>query len=172
MFDALVILLAVAGPATPAADPLAPARAGKIQCIAPNKPKKSCIGLGTYTVRPDGSFDAVMNVIVSPTPRITMETRSTGKVEGDAVCSTVLKQEYAEAKITIDGAPAEEATAQAIRGQIVGAVAPLEGKKACSREVPEGELSRVDVTVDGTARPELTQRVIWVRPDEGYTLGM
>ncbi|MBO9623128.1 MAG: hypothetical protein J7500_10495 [Sphingomonas sp.] len=171
MFGTLLLLLA-ATQSQAAADPLASAREGKIQCIQPNKEKKTCLGLASLTVRPDGSFDSVARVMIAPTPAIVMETRSSGKAEGDALCAVIRQQDYANARITIEGAPADAATGDAIRGQLVGAVAPLDGKKACSRAVPEGDVLRLDVTVEGTARPDLTRRAIWVRPDEGYKLGM
>ncbi|HVJ01278.1 MAG TPA: hypothetical protein VM662_03795 [Sphingomonas sp.] len=172
MFETLLLLLAAGQGQAAIADPLALAREGKIQCIAPNKEKKSCIGMASYTVRPDGSFDTTARVLIAPTPAIVMETRSSGKKEADALCSVIRRQDYADARITIGDTPADAATGDAIRSQLLGAIATLDGKKACSRAVPEGEVLRIDVTVDGMARPELTQRSIWVRPDEGYKLGM
>lgn len=172
MFEMLLLLLTAGQSQAAIADPLAPAREGKIQCLAPNKEKKSCIGIASYTVLPDGSFDTAARVLIAPMPAIVMETRSSGKKEGDALCSIIRRQDYAGARISIEGAPADAVTGEAIRSQLLSAIATLDGKKACSHIVPEGEVLRIDVTVEGTARPDLTQRAIWVRPDEGYKLGM
>ena len=166
MIELLVALLATAG--AQSADPLAPARAGKIQCIGPNTEKKTCVGTATYVVRPDGSYDSVTTVMINPTPLITMETRSTGKVEGGAVCGVVRKADYEAAKFTMDGQPADEATAGAIRGQLLGAIAPMDGKNGCSVEKADGTL---EVTLDGVARPDLNQKALWVSPSDGYKIG-
>lgn len=167
MIELLVALLATAG--AQSADPLAPARAGKIQCIGPNTEKKTCIGTATYVVRPDGSYDVATTIMINPTPLITMETRSSGKVEGGAVCGVVRKADYEAASFTMDGKPADEAVANAIRGQLLAAVAAMDGKNGCSVEKADGTL---EVTLDGAARPDLNQKGRWVSPGEGYKIGM
>lgn len=166
MFGALLLLAA-----SQAADPLAEARAGKLQCVTPNIERKRCVALASYVVRPDGSYDTVITLMIAPSPLIGMETRATGKVEGDAVCSIVHKSDYAAAKFTIDGKPADEATTNAIGAQVMGAVSTLDGKVACSRDRVEGALMVEEVTLDGVARPDMTQKFIWVKPEDGYTLG-
>lgn len=166
-----LLLLATGLTATPSADPLAEARAGKLQCVTPDIGKKTCLALVSYVVRPDGGFDSVVTVMVAPSPLIAMETRSTGKVEGDAMCSIVRKADFAAAKFTIEGKPADEATANAIGAQVLATVEGLDGKKGCSRDRPEGNVMVEEVTLDGVARPEMTQRFIWVKPEDGYKLG-
>jgi hypothetical protein len=157
--------------ASQTADPLAEARAGKLQCVTPNIETKKCLAMASYVVRPDGSFDTVITLMIAPSPLIGMETRATGKVEGEAVCSIVHKSDYAAAKFTVDGKPADEATTNAISAQVLPAIAPLDGKKACSRDRAEGALMIEEVTLDGVARPDMTQKFIWVKPEDGYTLG-
>lgn len=166
MFGALFLIAA-----GQAADPLAEARAGKLQCVTPIVETRKCLAMASYVVRPDGSFDTVVTLMVAPSPLIAMETRATGKVEGDQVCSIVRKSDYAAAKFTVDGKPASEATANAISSQVLGAVTALDGKKACSRDRTEGTLMVEEVTLDGVARPDMTQKFIWVKPGDGYTLG-
>jgi len=153
-----------------AADPLAEARAGKLQCVTPNVEKKTCLALASYVVRPDG-FDTTVTVLIAPSPLIAMETRGTGKVEGDAMCSIVKKSDYEASKFTVDGKPADAATSQAIGAQILAAVSGMDGKKACSRDRMEGDFLVEDVTLDGVARPEMTQKFIWVKPADGYKIG-
>ncbi|UZK66956.1 hypothetical protein [Sphingomonas sp. M1-B02] len=169
MFESLFLILAASG--AQAADPLAPAREGKIQCIAPNKEKKTCMGTATYTVRPDGSYDSVVVAMIAPAPLITMETRSSGKVEDGAVCGLVRSQDYAASKFSVDGKPADAATAEAIKGQVLGAIASMDGKNGCARDRVDGDLVAVEVTLDGVARPELNQKISWVKPEEGYKIG-
>ena len=166
MFESLLILAAAAG-----ADPLAEARAGKVQCFTPNRATKTCAGIAIYTVRPDGSFDSVTTMMIVPAPLVTMEVRNSGKVEGDAVCNVVKKADFDKAVLSMDGGPVNAAMEQAIRSQVVASLAPMEGKNACARDKVDGDVILAEATLDGVARPELNQRYIWVKPEDGYKLG-
>lgn len=166
MLATLLLLATAAG-----ADPLAEARVGKIQCINPNHETRTCIGIASYTVRPDGSFDSVMTMMIAPAPLVTMEVRSSGKVEGDALCNIVRRADYDRATMTMDGGPANPEIEQAIRAQILPSITPMEGKNACTRYKAEGGVSVAEATLDGVARPELNQRYIWVEPGDGWKIG-
>jgi hypothetical protein len=166
MFATLLLLATAVG-----ADPLAEARAGKIQCITPNHETRTCMGIASYTMRPDDSFDSVMTMMIAPAPLMTMEVHSSGKVEGDAVCNIVRKADYDRATMTVDGEPANAETQQAIRAQILPSIATMEGKNACVRGKAEGGVSVAEATLDGVVRPELDQRYIWVEPGDGWKIG-
>lgn len=165
-----LFLLATAAPAQ-AADPLAEARAGKIQCITPNVAAKTCAGLVSYTVKAGGAFDTTATMLVAPSPLVTIEVKSSGTVENGMTCNVINQADYAAGKVLMDGAPANEAMSQAILAQLGGAIAPLAGKKACGHDVKEGDVIVAHAIVDGAAMPALDQRFIWVSPADGYKLG-
>ncbi len=167
----LVTLMMLLATPQAAPDPLAQARAGKVQCVSPNREKKTCMAIGSYVVRPDGSYDSAVRVLINPAPEMVMEVKATGKVENGQVCGIVRKADYDAAILTMNGAPMEEAMASALRPQIAGAVTPMDGKKGCSAEKADGDQFVSEVTLDGVARPEMTQKFIWVNAGE-YTLGM
>ncbi|MDT8758346.1 hypothetical protein MZO42_06530 [Sphingomonas psychrotolerans] len=171
MIEAMFLLLA-AGVSQTAGDPLASAKAGKLQCANPNVEKKTCLGLTSYKVNPDGSFATVTTLMVAPQPVITMEVKSAGTVKDGALCAPVRTSDFEAASLQMDGKPADPAIASAIRAQVVASIAPLAGKTGCTRETPDGAVSKAEVTIDGVARPELTQRVLWVKPEDGYKLGL
>ena len=166
----LTLALLAAGQAAP--DPLAPARAGKVQCVSPNREKKTCLAIASFVVKPDGTFDSVVRVMVNPAPAITMETHAGGTVEGNGTCNIIRTEDYAAATFTMNGAPMDETMAATIRPQVTAAIAPMVGKKGCSIERTEGDMIVSEVTLDGVAHPEMTQKLIWVSPSDGYTLGM
>ncbi len=171
MIEALLLLLTAAAPQA-AADPLAPAKAGKLQCANPNVEKKTCLGLTSYKVNPDGSFATITTLMVAPQPVITMEVKSAGTVKDGALCAPIRTSDFEAATFQMDGKPADAAVASAIRAQVVASLAPLAGKTGCTRETPDGAVSKAEVTIDGVVRPEMTQRVLWVKPDDGYKLGI
>lgn len=166
----LTLALLVAGQAAP--DPLAPARAGKVQCVAPDREKKTCLAIASFVAKPDGTFDSTVRALVNPAPAIVMETRTSGTVEGNGTCNVIRLEDYAASTFTMNGAPMDEATAGMIRPQVTAAIAPMAGKKGCSIEHAEGDMIVSEVTLDGVAHPEMTQKLIWVSPSDGYTLGM
>jgi hypothetical protein len=168
----LTLALALLAAPQAAPDPLAPARAGKVQCVSPNREKKTCLAIASFVVKPDGGFDSVVRVMVNPAPAIVMETHTSGIVDGAQTCNTIRAEDYTAATFTMDGAPMDESMAATIRPQVAAAIAPMAGKKGCSLEKPEGDMIVSTVTIDGAARPEMTQKLIWVSPSDGYTLGM
>ena len=171
MIEAFFLLLASTAPQA-ATDPLASARAGKLQCASPNVEKKTCMGLSSFKVNPDGSFESVTTIVVAPQPLITMEVKTPGTVKDGALCSPIRKTDFEAATFKMDGKPLDEAMATAIRTQIVGSITPMLDKMGCARETPDGAAFKAEVTLDGVAHPELTQRVSWVKPEDGYKLGL
>ena len=165
----LMMAMLAAGQAAP--DPLAPAREGKVQCVSPNREKKTCVAIASFKMRPDGGFESVVRVMVNPAPEIVMETHTIGTVENSLTCNMIRTEDYDAAILTMNGAPMDEAMAGAIRPQITAALAPMAGKKGCSHERPDGDMIVSEVTLDGVAHPEMTQRLIWVSPSAGYSLG-
>ncbi|RYY35729.1 MAG: hypothetical protein EOP59_15170 [Sphingomonadales bacterium] len=166
MLEALLILAASATAQT--ADPLAQARAGKVQCVTPNDANKTCMGVTTYKVNADGSFETETTLMIAPSPLITMTVKAPGNVQGNALCGPVDKADFAAATILMDGQPANDAMAAAVRAQLSGAIAPMDGKMSCGTEAADGT---VTVTLDGVARPDMTLKTKWVSPSDGYKVG-
>ena len=165
------LLLASAAPQA-AADPLASAKAGKLQCANPNIEKKTCMGLSSYKVNPDGSFESVTTIVVAPQPLITMEVKAPGTVKDGALCGPIRKADFEAGTFKMDGKPLDEAMANAIRAQVIGSITPMLDKMGCARETSDGTAFKAEVTLDGVAHPEMTQRVLWVKPEDGYKLGL
>jgi hypothetical protein len=172
MIEAFLLLLASGAPQVAAADPLASAKAGKLQCANPNVEKKTCMGLSSYKVKPDGSFESTTTMVIAPQPLITMEVKAPGTVKDGALCGPIRKADFEAATFRTDGKPLDEATANTIRAQVVGSITPMLDKMGCARETPDGAGFKAEVTLDGVAHPEMTQRVLWVKPEDGYKLGL
>ncbi|MBC9031778.1 hypothetical protein IAG41_05180 [Sphingomonas sp. JC676] len=166
MFGALLLLAA-----SQAADPLAEARAGKYQCVVPNEEKRTCLGTTSYKVT-GNTYESTTRIFLAPTPPITMELHTTGAAKDGKLCETVRLTDFQGAIVLLNNAPADEATSNAVKSQLTGAVAALDGKMACSTIKPaeNGQLFN-EVAIDGTVRPDLSQKFIWVKPEDGYTLG-
>jgi len=167
----LTLMLALLAPTQPVPDPLAFAREGKVQCVSPDREKKTCLAIAAYKPGAGNSFESTVTVLVNLAPLITMATHTTGTIETGGMCNTIRAEDYAASVFTMNGAPMDESMAASIRPQVTAAIAPMVGKKGCSREHAEGDMLVSEVTLDGVAHPEMTQKLIWVSPSDGYTLG-
>jgi len=169
MFASLLLLAAAAGGQT--ADPVAPARAGKTQCVVPNQEKKTCLGTTSYKIA-GNSYEATTRLFLAPTPLITMEIHTRGTVSNGQLCETIKLSDFQAGTVYMNGKPADDATANAVKSQLTAAVTPLDGKNTCTTIKPaEDGLLLNEIAVEGTVRPDLGQKFVWVSDKDGYKLG-
>jgi hypothetical protein len=173
MIAALLLAGLLAGQSAPAgpADPLAPARAGKLRCIAPNAARLTCRTIIRYKVESDGDFDATVTGLVSRDSTILLRYKTFGRVEEGGVCVMMRTGDFQNGMLLSSGRPLAPNADDAMRLQVLGAIQPLQGKKRCYQDRTEDGVTRAIVTLDGVAHPELTQTVTWVAPAEGYAVG-
>jgi hypothetical protein len=106
--------------------------------------------------------------MISPSPLVTMKTVSPVTVRDGAVCGPLSGVD--QARITIDGQPADEAVAARVRAQLAAAMAPILGKEVCTTYRRDGDGLAAEVTIAGVARPEMRDTVLWVHPAAGYAV--
>jgi hypothetical protein len=165
---ALALLAPVQGEAVP--DPLAPAKAGRIRCIDPDRSARTCGTIVHYTLRGDGAFDALVTGVVNRDPVIVLEYSTFGQVRDGMVCSRVRPADFNSGKLTSNGTAVSPALEANTRLKLMEALQPLAGHERCYRDAGAGELT-VNVTIDGLLRPEMGQTAIWVLPEDGYAPG-
>ncbi len=165
MLTVMMFLAGLQGAPT-AADPLAPARAGKLQCHAPNAAAKSCRSLASYTFAPDGSILNKADVLLAPQMGLIMTVTSPVAVKNGAVCGALSGID--KATFVMNGQPTDQATTDAIRQQVGQAMAPMLGKQVCTTYKPDGEGFIASAVIDGQPAPGGDQKVIWVAPTDGY----
>jgi hypothetical protein len=173
MIAALLLAGLLAGqsaPATPA-DPLAPAREGKLRCVAPNPARLTCRTIIRYQVADDGSFDATVAGLVSGDSGILLRYKTFGRIEEGGVCVMIRASDFQNGMLLSNGKRMAPNADQAMRLQVLNSVQPLQGKKRCTQDRTEDGTTRMIVTLDGVAHPELTQPVAWVARSEGYAVG-
>jgi hypothetical protein len=154
-----------------APDPLAPARQGKVRCIAPDAAKKTCQSIIQYTPHEDGSFDARVAGIVRREPSVVVIYRTSGAVEGELVCSTVRPYDLLHGDFFQGDKPLTGALGQQVHDELMLRLQAIAGQKRCYTDRVEGGQLHAAVTLNGIAHPEMDQTAIWVSPDEGYALG-
>lgn len=148
-------------------DPLAPARAGQLQCHTPDIARKTCQALAGYTFAADGTILNQAEVVLNASPLIVMWNESAVDVRDGAICGRLA--EFDKARFVIEGGSADPVVADQIKAQVAAAYAAI-GREGCTRYTDSGDTLTAEVTIDGVARPEFNQPVIWVSPADGYTV--
>ena len=168
----LMLLLALAAPqAAPGGDVLSPARQGMIRCVAPNRLRKTCATLTSFTVHSDGSFDADVTGVGVQGTAITVQYRVAGKLIDGAACFTQHRDTLAGATFAKPGAKLAQTLQNTLRRQLQEAMEPLVDRVRCYRDRSEGGGLVAKTTLDGVAHPELDRPVMWVAPDAGWKVG-
>lgn len=157
----------------PVADPLAPARAGKVQCLDPDPAARSCRGMAWFDLRPDGSVEARQIIIFPNMPAYAAEARFRLRREGAALCGVLSETEMASHRVVHSRAPFAPARDDRIiilfREAMVGA---LWNRKLCSHHYARtgDDLMQEVGTIDGQFAGELMSLYIWVDPKAGWRL--
>lgn len=148
------------------ADPLEPARAGKVQCYDPIIAEKTCRAMGAYRFGADGEIWNDAQSVVNDTPHIVLRATTRVYVRDDAECAKSDNLAEEITAIEVDGAALTGAQYDAIRKQAAEAMSATIGNgELCTvyHPKPDGSL-RAIASLNGVARPDLESVVRWVNP--------
>lgn len=171
----ILMLAAMAASTTPAstapsviADPLAPARAGKLLCQTPDAAAKTCLMLTDYSFGADGQITNRYEVMLTKSPWLTVRVSAPVTVKDGAVCGLLEGTEKAE--VFTEGKPADAETTAKIRDGLKQLYSPFEGKDACTSYTANGDVYDAALTIGGVASKGLPERVIWVDRADGWAV--
>jgi len=171
MTSILALWLALAsGSIAPAAaaDPLAPAWTGQVQCYGPNVERRSCVSIGAYAKDAAGAIQNTATVLLAVQPLIVMRATAAVQVKGESVCAVLATSDIETAEFTIDGQPAAPDNVASIRRGIAPAYQQVLNRELCTTYELDGAETKALVTIDGRRRPDLDLRVRWVAPSDGF----
>lgn len=157
-------------PGTGFADPLAPARQGKVQCYEPDRAHKTCRSIGSYTFASDGSIMNQAEALISPQQLVIMKTNAPVVIRGDAECGTPRKQDLDAAEIDVNGRKLAEEQAAPARVQIEQAMASFIGKEICSTYAAQSDGTMLTSETLGGVPMQNHEVVLWVDPGDGYRI--
>ena len=150
-------------------DPLALAREGRLSCFTPDLAAKTCRAMGAYSFHHDGSIESEGVVIINFDPLIVMTITAPVYVRDEMVCRPLRLADLDGAVFEIEGAPATAEQTNALRVQMRARMAPMEGE-ICSAYVRDGDGFTSTGYFNGRRHSGLDDRMIWVRPEDGYTV--
>jgi hypothetical protein len=160
-------VLAAAAPVASPIDVFAPARNGQLACIVPDKAKKTCRSLSSYTFK-DGKIIDTTETLLVEKPLLTVITRSVGEIRGRNSCGTIRTEDIEDATFLVRGNKASRRTADRGREAFMAVMANYLDREICSTYVPDGSAFRTVILVNGSEHRHLSQPMIWVKSSDGY----
>jgi hypothetical protein len=157
----------------PVKDPLAPARAGKVQCHEPDPAAKTCRIMTWFSEGANGRVQLRQLTALSDTPSLAAELRFGLTREGPAFCGVVDASYMAGFRIVSGRAPYPVADNK--RYAILYREAMIEAlwnRKTCSYAFAwPGDDMQLEVgTVDGEFAGELMASYLWIDASAGWRL--
>lgn len=151
-------------------DPIARAQGGVVECFSPNTLTRTCAGMSAYRILDDGKIASDQVVLIQNHPLVILSGTSIVYMRDGMVCDRVEQVDIDSARFTIDGAPAPADVAQSLRNALAASLSGID--ELCARYTPEADGARVTVFADGVERPDLSDHMIWVRREDGCTVGV
>lgn len=156
------------------ADPMAPARAGRIQCHYPDPAARSCAVMTWYDVRPDGSARTRSITALSDELRLAAEARMEIRPGGSGgMCGVIDDDHLATYRIVQNRAPfAPVDNKQLYLLYREALIEALWNRTHCALNYSRADSAmQLDVsTVDGQFAGEMMAEFIWVDPKAGWRL--
>jgi hypothetical protein len=164
-----IFILALASPALAAdADPLAPGRAGKVQCFTPDVKAKTCRQIVSFTFGPGGAI--VTHASTALNENVVMHHGGPVTIRAGAVCRRLAANDLDQASFSLGGKPASSADTAALRVEVKTEYAGMIGKELCTSYRPAGRFFAASLAMDGVLQTDVTDTVLWVNPKDGYKL--
>lgn len=152
-------------------DPLAPARDGMVQCHDPRLDTKTCTGIGAYTFESDGTIqNQATFALPSGRDALVVKTTVPVTVRDGAVCGPISRDAIKTASVYLNGRRVPPDDANQIRVQLMAVLAARFGKEICTTYRAFKNEYYAAVTIDGAPDPASSDYVLWVKPDDGYTV--
>ena len=151
--------------------PIKPAEEGKLQCHDPDREAKTCQSLASYRALGDGMFENMAHVGLPTVPVTVMDIVSRVTIRNGQVCGRIEQADLEAARFTQNGEELSEAITAEYRKRVVMLYSSTMGHDLCTSYEVDGEELVTHPSIDGEARPDMSRRVIWVSPEEGYRVG-
>ncbi len=107
-------------------------------------------------------------MLISPNGSVVLETTAPIEVKNGAVCGFTRAKDVTEGRLRVGGSPVPRDKAAPALAQLATALSVIIDKEICTSYTPKDGALIARASIDGVDHPELTQRVKWVKPSEGY----
>lgn len=165
-----IIGLATSSIALANEDPFAPAKSGKIECLAPDSDRKTCVVMTRYEWDGNGNVFGEDEMLMSGDPPTSVRGRDLVTINGTEVCGVVNKASPDNVTYLRDGVPLPDNEQAKLLEADSQKYSAYVGKTFCKDFSPYESVFIVQISIDGQGYPSSTTRMKWVDPSDGYSL--
>jgi hypothetical protein len=154
------------------ADPLAPARDGKVLCIGADAAAKTCDAIGRYSFEADGAISSETRALISASPVIILVTRTPVYMRGELECSQTAGYADQIVGMEVEGQGVPDGQLAGMRTAIAAQMSAALGEgEMCSIWSPavDGKVTYT-ATLNGVDKPEMAGEALWIDADAGWTV--
>ena len=149
-----------------ATDAFAPARDGKLICTEPDTGPKLCDAIWRVTFGTDGMILGRADRIGSH--GILMSVPFVMTLKDGALCTSPGAINVDKIRLTRNNAPLDAEQDKEMRAEMRADLANNDISEACIKPVTRGDGLVLVSIIDGEARHDMENRMIWVSPEDGY----
>lgn len=167
MFGTLFLLATVSlsGSGT---DLMTEIRAGKLLCSNPDVSTKTCSAIVIFSVGDDGDIKETTEMLISPSPPITLEMSSPSQIQGSVNCTVLTLPLMQKGRVRVNGAPLPSDQNEAVLSKIIEVMGPMADKRACEElRIEAGQLLKIG-QVEGIEVTLPGKPVKWISPEDGF----
>jgi hypothetical protein len=166
----ILVLAAVA--ADVSSNPLEPAARGQLECSIPDLRRKTCAALTTYLPGRGGEYTAIGKMLLADKPRLTLEITLSVRLVAGTICGRMSIADLELAKVTAPDRTFRVKEAAPLLAELTDMYEHMGmlDKEICATHHVNGQDIVEKSSVDGLARPDLVQRIRWVKPEDGFRL--
>jgi hypothetical protein len=150
---------------------MAPAQQGKLQCQMPDMLFKTCASLTKVEASGPDAYRLETSLLINPQGPVVATIHTTVSVQGPEICDDNDPADVAAATVTVAGKPLAAAAAASHIAKLKRAFASFSRKRVCTQIVDgEGGTVKVQGRVAGKRVPALDYDMVWVGPNDGWTV--
>jgi hypothetical protein len=168
----LLVALIAASATDVDTSPLTKSDGGFVQCYEPDDTAKTCRSIAAYRRSGAGTWDNIAIVSIDPGHPVSFETITPVSVKNGAVCGYIRLADLLKGKLRVSGEALPDDKAAPVLAKIAAAMAPMLNREICTTYVQRQGSLVATATVGGLTTPVPDQRVRWILPSDGYTVGM
>lgn len=148
------------------------AREGKVACVSPNLPMKTCVVMTSFVWETDGTVTSIETGGFPSQPDLTITASTKGRVQGPKFCYVASKDAFDVVSIKRAGVPIPASEFEKFEDAFTEISRPIYGSEFCAEfEFSEViEFFTVQMFLDGSPIEDGRYSGVWVDVDDGFKL--
>ena len=143
-------------------------RADQMLCSNPDLSTKTCSAIATFILDENGNATETAELLISPSPPITLEMSTSVEIRGSVNCSKLTLAQMQKGRLRVNGTLLPSEQNEAALSKITAMMASMADKRACDElRIEAGQLIKIG-QVDGIEIKLPGKPVSWISKNDGF----